>query len=273
MTREEKLRVISENLRAADALSEKSDSLACGSVLELALEAAGNYDENEAADLLRNIIPDTDFEKIALFCKLYTNYRKNVSLSFVEEEFEADKPGGVIIPEIPRLESALDALRGFGLQLDREYGESFAHCAGDVEGGRNRYVLFPIKSPEEGRLRAFDSLRDRYGLSVHAVVNVIGADEGEYAYELCAVGFSHDSFPKNRLSFSGDIYGDPIAAFSQIPLFGGSLISATIESKDSFSRVNATAGIADMSERDVAGLSMYLNFVADIIVDGYYTEF
>jgi len=269
----EKMRIISENLRMSDVLSEKSYSIVEGSVLELALEAAENYDEDEAVSFARNIIPDTDFDKIALFCKLYTKYKKNVALAFIEEEFAADKPRGVIIPEIPRLEGAVDVLRRFGLDLEREYGESFAHCAGDVEGGRNRYALFPIKSPEEGRLRAFDSLRDRYGLSVHAVVNVIGDDEGEYAYELCAVGFSHTPSQKNRLSFSGDVYGDPVASFSQISLFGGSLISATVESKDSFSRVSATVNITDMSERDVAGLCMYLSFVADIIVDGYYTEF
>lgn len=274
MTRDEKLAVISGNLRDAAGEENRISDILRGNLYELALVAAESGDQGSAVDVARLVIPNDSPRILAEFCRIYSKYYGEKQNQFPFHSMEtADKPGTVAIPEIARLTDAVDALRKRGIGLAVEYGDSFASCAEDVQYGGCRYVLIPGYDPAEGRLRSFDKLRSRCGLKIHAEVYIPDGDGREYGYRLCGLGFSDKSmFLPDRILFTAETDCDPIGFLGGASVFDAEIISAEIEGKDSRSTVTAVLGIADSDNTLIGGLLMYLNAAADITIDGYYAE-
>lgn len=268
MTNDEKLAIIAGNLKDAKHLSDKSDAYLAGALFELASIALKCDTPEEALCLSRLVIPCDDRELFARFCRAYYTYRDDVPGVFPQPE-TAELPNTVIIPEIARLEEAVKVLQENGMSLNVAYGDSFAASADDALYGHSRYVLMPMSDPVEGRLGSFDRLREKYGLKIHAVVNIPAEDGRPYSYQLCAFGFPDISgFVPERLSFSADTDIDPLSYVSGAKVFGVRIVSLQITG----SRIYAVFNLEGIDERMFAGLMMYLSDGADVTVDGCYNE-
>jgi len=271
MTHDEKLAIISGNLRGALSDTTRSSDICTGTLFELAEIAVAMGDGDSAVDTAKLVIPDGNRRMLAEFCRLYSKYGGEIKSPFLVSEVSDSHT--VMIPEIAKLEDAVAYLNRKGLSLEIGFGDSFSACAEDVEYGYARYVLMPIGDPVEGRLRSFDRLRDRYGLKIHCTVNIPSDDSGEYSYQLCALGFPDRSvMPPSRLSFSADIRSDMLQYLDAVKCFDASLISAEID-VNKVSRVRAVADISGRDETSLCGLCMYLGTDADLTVDGCYAEF
>lgn len=268
MTYDEKLAIIAGNIRAALSEADGIDSLISGAMFELAMLALEKDNPDDALNCARLVIPSEERTLFAEFCKLYYKYGGKLDGIFTYQE-TAELPDTVIIPEIMRLDEAAEVLLNGGLISERIYGDSFAACAEDVEYGHSGYVLMPMSDPEEGRLRSFDRLRDKFGLKIHAVVNLEHGDGGVYGYQLCALGLpAIKEYSPERFSFTADVGGDITAYLWAIERFGVRLLTAEIVS----SRVRAVADTSSLDRRGFAGLMMYLGEGAIMTVDGYYNE-
>lgn len=274
MTYDEKLAVIAGNLRKSLYFANKAEKLRDGAIFELAMIAVGQFADNEEAlDLAKMILPSGDRVMLARFCELYHKYKRNENpMPFPQPEL-SEHPKTVMIPEITKLDEAILYLKKNGVQLDREYGDSFSACAEDVEFGRSRYVLMPMYDPLEGRLRSFDRLRDKYGLKIHRVIKVPYESGGEYLYQLCGLGFPDISeSPVTRLSFTADTHSDIYSYLGGVKVMGADILSAELESNADLSRVHTVLNIEDMDSNALCGLLMYLSADADLIIDGCYAE-
>ncbi len=268
MTHDEKLAVIAGNLRDAVSLSERADAFATGSLFELAAIALEKGSAEDALSLARLLIPADDRIMLAEFCRSYYKYKNGRHDPFPQPE-SAELPNTVMIPEIARLDEAVSVLQKSGMSLERLYGDSFSACAEDVEYGHSRYVLMPMSDPSDGRLRSFDRLRDKYGLKIHAAVNMTDDEGGIYSYQLCALGLPDISDTvAERLSFTAYTKTDVLSYLNGVKRFGANVISAEIIE----SRVRAVLDTASLDNRRFAGLMMYLGEGADAAVDGYYNE-
>ncbi len=268
MTRDEKLAVIAGNIREGVTGGERTRGFLEGNLYELALIAG----ESDGLDTARLILPENKPQILALFCRIYYKYYGNQGRVFPQPE-SAERLHAVAIPEIARLNEALSVLALHGIRLEREYGDSFASCAEDVEYGNSRYVLMPYEDPEEGRLRSFEKLRDRYGLKIHCVLYVSDGSGKEYAYQLCGLGFPDEStFPPTRLSVAAETEYDPIQFLRGVESFGISVLSAEFERKNSTAIIKAVLSTALADEASIGGLLMYLNAAADLTINGAYAE-
>lgn len=271
MTPDEKLAVIAGNLRKAVTDGGITDGIVTGTLYELAELVAELSDNTDAAELARLVIPDDSPVMLARFCKLYAKYHGE-RLPPIRGEEPSDKNDTVAIPEIGRLVDAVQVLRENGIGLSVEYGDSFASCAEDVEYGNSKYVLMPAYDPEEGRIRSFDKLRQRYGLKIHCTVYVPAGEVGEHGYQLCGLGIPERSvFPHHRLHFTAETRHDPLRFLEGVRTFGADPVSAELQ----LGAVNTVTAVLDtgrLCDFDMRGLLMYMNAAADITIDGCYAE-
>lgn len=268
MTLDEKLAVIAGNLREAAAGGDRIDGFLEGNLYELALLAG----ESDGLDTARLILPENDPRILALFCRIYHKYYGDQGRVFPQPE-SAERLHAVAIPEIARLDESLSLLRLSGIQLEREYGDSFASCAEDVEYGNSKYVLMPYEDPEEGRLRSFEKLRDRYGLKIHCVLYVTDGSGKEYAYQLCGLGFPDEGiFPLSRISFTAETKHEPIQFLAGTESFGAKVLSAEFQRKDGGTVIKAALDTELTDRVLIGGLLMYLNAASDLIINGAYAE-
>lgn len=270
MTNDEKLAVIAGNLRIARELADKHESFLSGAVFELVMLALECDGIEDALSMARLVIPREDRATLAYFCRCYCRYASDLPEPFPSPEI-SEMSDTVSIPEISKLDNALDELRDNGIVLKRVYGDSFSACAESVEYGHSGYALMPMIDPVEGRLRSFDRLRERFGLKIHRVLS-IRDDGGMYSYQLCAIGFPDlGDGDITRISFTADVSCAPMAYLDGVRVFGANVISAETASGD-VSRVCAVLDVDGLSENDLAGLMMYLGKDADLTIDGCYAE-
>ncbi|MBE6709357.1 MAG: hypothetical protein E7578_08980 [Ruminococcaceae bacterium] len=271
MTTDEKLAVIAGNLRAADELSEKYESYVSGAVFELVRLSLAFDSAEDALNMARLVIPNGERTALAHFCRCYCRYAEALPQTFPLPEY-SENGDTVMIPEIARLENAVNELNARGMKLECVYGDSFSSCAESVEYGHAHFALMPMTDPGDGRLRSFDRLRERFGLKIHRVLSIREDDGGIYSYQLCALGFPDVSREDmTRFSFTADVNSCAMAYLEGVRVFGASVITADVSSGE-VSRVCAVLEVSGLDENDLSGLIMYLGADADLTVDGYYAE-
>ena len=271
MTVDEKLAVIAGNLREYRDGRDRTDAFLYGNLYELVSVTAESDGVSSPEEIARLIIPDDDPLVMAHFCRLYQKYHFDGRSPFRSPE-TAEKENGVAMPEITRLDEVIAILTDNGIFLSSEYGDSFASCVEDVQFGNCRYALLPYSDPEEGRLRSFDKMRERYGLKIHCIVYTTDDDGKKYGYQLCGLGVCDKNiFSPAGMQITAETKYQPIDFVRGISVFGVSVLESNISCSD-IGRVSARIDISDADDTDISGLFMYLNAGADVTIDGVYAE-
>lgn len=273
MTFDEKLAVIACNVRDIIKSKERTDALVTGAMLDLARIANEADNAYSAIDLAELVVQNNDRRMLAEFCRLYYKYTDSAeSLLPVPEITEAQPV--VMIPEISKLRDVISLFSEKVFSIECEYGDSFRNCAENVEYGHAGYVLMPLRDPTEGRLRSFDKLRETHGLKIHFVICVPGEDDGEYAFQICGVGFPDitDLHP-TRLSLVAETNTDPLEYLCGIGAFEAAVISSDFEITDGAAEIKAVLDIQNIGDRELSALIMYLSAGADLKIDGIYAEY